>query len=621
MFHFVYDVRRRGYGVLKALHSGSLLGKHSGSRSVRHELVHAEHIARSDRQLGTLRRIAMALGCMGPPRRRRLPLAHLPAERAPENVPALVLVLLVCGTRGDVQPFIAMGLKLQDAGHRVRLATHSAYRGFVEGFGLEFYPLGGDPVVLSQYIVKHRGIFPTSMADVVAQRAQLRHIIYSCWPACTAPDPGHPTPFHADAIIANPVSYAHVHVAEALGCPLHLCFTMPYSRTGRFPHPLARILYQARLSEKMVSLSEHASYQASVEATCARLLREGRRRDVPLRKLAQWRAAARRRGASLLLGQIEAANRMSYRAVEDLTHSGMADILDGFRKTIGLPSLRGRGYATAVQDDRVPFMYCFSTHLVPKPKDWGVEIDITGFCFLDVAQRTGFEPPTELREFLAAGPPPVYFGWGSLMVDDPNGLTAKIHEAAAAAGVRAIISRGWGGLGELAAGAVAPADVLSVGSVPHDWLFPQCLGVVHHGGAGTTASGLLAGCPTTVVYIFGDQPFWGEAVATAGVGPKPISIDRVTTKKLAAALRFMAQPEVKQAAVGLGRRMQAEDGAAAAVDAFHRHLPSEFLAAQRLSSNVMLQTLQRHPAEGEAGVQLDPSGADSAMAAVGRLKF
>ena len=73
----------------------------------------------------------------------------------------------------------------------------------------------------------------------------------------------------------------------------------------------------------MVSLSEHASYQASVEATCRRLLRDGRRRDAPLRKLAQWRAALRRRGAKLLLQQIEAANRMSYRAVEDLVHSGV----------------------------------------------------------------------------------------------------------------------------------------------------------------------------------------------------------------------------------------------------------------------------------------------------------
>lgn len=59
----------------------------------------------------------------------------------------------------------------------------------------------------------------------------------------------------ADAVIANPVSYAHVHVAEALGCPLHLCFTMPYSRTGAFPHPLARILYQARPPYPMTSRS------------------------------------------------------------------------------------------------------------------------------------------------------------------------------------------------------------------------------------------------------------------------------------------------------------------------------------------------------------------------------
>ena len=61
-----------------------------------------------------------------------------------------------------------------------------------------------------------------------------------------------------------------------------------------------------------------------------------------------------------------------------LKYLRQADILDGFRLSIGLPSLRGRGYAHAVEDDCVPFMYCFSKHLVPSPKDWGPHIDITG---------------------------------------------------------------------------------------------------------------------------------------------------------------------------------------------------------------------------------------------------
>ena len=107
-------------GDAQTLRPGALLGRrsqrHEGSRSARHELAYAEHVARADRQLGTLRRIAVALGCMSPPRRRGLPLAHLPTERPPEDMPALVVVLIVCGTRGDVQPFIAMGLKLQEAG-------------------------------------------------------------------------------------------------------------------------------------------------------------------------------------------------------------------------------------------------------------------------------------------------------------------------------------------------------------------------------------------------------------------------------------------------------------------------------------------------------------------------
>lgn len=74
----------------------------------------------------------------------------------------------------------------------MRLATHAPYREFVEGFGLEFFPLGGDPKLLSEYVVKNRGIFTNNLYEVKAQRQQLRLIINSTYPACTQPDPAHP---------------------------------------------------------------------------------------------------------------------------------------------------------------------------------------------------------------------------------------------------------------------------------------------------------------------------------------------------------------------------------------------------------------------------------------------
>jgi len=118
-------------------------------------------------------------------------------------------------------------------------------------------------------------------------------------------------------------------------------------------------------------------------------------------------------------------------------------------------------------------------------------------------------------------------------------------------------------------------DVFILEDCPHDWLFPRCAAVVHHGGAGTTAAGLIAGCPTTVVPFFGDQFFWAERVHARGVGPAPIPIAALTVEALSNAIRFMLDPEVKSRAMELAIAIGNEDGVAAAVDAFHRHLPSE----------------------------------------------
>jgi UDP:flavonoid glycosyltransferase YjiC (YdhE family) len=141
--------------------------------------------------------------------------------------------------------------------------------------------------------------------------------------------------------------------------------------------------------------------------------------------------------------------------------------------------------------------------LIPKPADWGPHITISGFYFLSLASN--YTPEPALAAFLDNGPPPVYIGFGSIVVDDPNAMTKLIFEAVKMTGQRALVSKGWGGLGAEELG--VPADVFMLGNVPHDWLFKKVSCVVHHGGAGTTAAGIACGRPTVVVPFFGDQPF------------------------------------------------------------------------------------------------------------------
>ncbi|CAL9092954.1 unnamed protein product [Musa textilis] len=130
--------------------------------------------------------------------------------------PPMQIVILIVGTRGDVQPFVAIGKRLQGYGHRVRLATHVNFREFVLTAGLEFYPLGGDPKILAEYMVKNKGFLPSSPSEIRTQRKQIKEIMFSLLPACKEADNETGVPFKADAIIVNPPAYGHTHVAEAL---------------------------------------------------------------------------------------------------------------------------------------------------------------------------------------------------------------------------------------------------------------------------------------------------------------------------------------------------------------------------------------------------------------------
>ncbi|KAJ0963636.1 hypothetical protein J5N97_028758 [Dioscorea zingiberensis] len=426
-----------------------------------------------------------------------------------QYMPPRQIAILIVGTRGDVQPFVAIGKRLQDYGHRVRLATHKNFKEFVLTAGLEFYPLGGDPKILAGYMVKNKGFLPSAPLEIPTQRKQIKDIVYSLLPACQDPDLDSGIPFRAEAIIANPPAYGHTHVAEAMQIPIHIIFTMPWTPTSEFPHPLSRVKQPA-------------------------------------------------------------AYRLSYQIVDSMIWLGIRDIINDFRKK--KLKLRPITYLSDTQGSAsdIPYAYIWSPNLVPKPKDWGPKIDVVGFCFLELASN--YEPPESLVRWIEDGEKPIYIGFGSLPVQEPEKMTNIIVDALEMTRQRGIINKGWGGLGNLK----EPKEfVYLVDNVPHDWLFLHCKAVVHHGGAGTTAAGLKAACPTTIVPFFGDQVFWGDRVQARGVGPHPIPVDQFTLPKLVEAINFMLDPEVKERAVELARAIESEDGVTGAVKAFLKHLPPQ----------------------------------------------
>lgn len=149
-------------------------------------------------------------------------------------------------------------------------------------------------------------------------------------------------------------------------------------------------------------------------------------------------------------------------------------------------------------------------------------------------------------------------------------MTKLIFEAVKKAGVRALVSKGWGGFGADEMG--IPDGVFMLGNVPHDWLFKHVSCVVHHGGAGTTSAGIACGKPTVIVPFFGDQPFWGAMVARAGAGPEPIHHKQLTSENLAEAIQHALKPSSLERAQELATKIGQEKGCDVGAQSFHQHL-------------------------------------------------
>ncbi|MFB4305195.1 glycosyltransferase [Actinomadura sp. GTD37] len=394
------------------------------------------------------------------------------------------IVIFAAGSRGDIQPCVALGLALRARGDEVRLVASARYAPMAVAAGLELAPLTADPTEIlesdagqellagGRNPVKFLGGFRRILGPM-AER-----LLAECFDACKG----------ADLILGPTLGFLPVHIGEHLGVPWALIHFQPSEPTGAFPHPFVP---QARA-------------------------------------LGPW------------------ARRASFRAVDQIAWQLSRPFINPWRdETLRLPRLPLRG-----RRPDGPVLACFSPVVVPRPADWGRNVHLTGYWFLDEPE---WQPPAELAEFLAAGPAPVYVGFGSMVPKDSEMTDLTVRTALKLAGVRGIVQGDPGSSDE---------QVLAVRDVPHAWLFPRTAAVVHHGGAGTTAAGLRAGVPTVVCPFFGDQPYWGERVAALGAGPAPLPFRAMTAPRLASKIRQAVEdPETADRADALGRRIRAEDGA------------------------------------------------------------
>lgn len=455
-------------------------------------------------------------------------------------LPKLNICILVVGTHGDVLPFCALGKELQATGHRVRIASHEVHRRTVTSRELEFYPLAGDPKQLSQWTVLTGGNIAGEIRSgvhdpsVLMEKDQmLKQIIQSTWGAVSGPDPlspyyeafGHAalSPFVADAVIANPPVIGHIHVCEALAIPLHIMFPQPwYYGTKYFPHPFSGLSYD--------------------------------------------------------ISRVGTANYASYTMFEGVLNAGLGRFINSWRaNTLNLPRIpTSIMFTNSIVSCKVPFSAMWSPSFFPKPSDWPDQCRVVGTFteVKDVTKKQNVTVDTEkfadLIAWIESGPKPVFIGFGSMVINDTNNLEEIIKQAAKQIGTRIVVQSSWSKLD------VSGEPLChNVGPVSHDWLLPQCAAVIHHGGAGTTAAGLRYGLPTFVCPFFGDQFMWGEVVRRAGVGPKPCPVNDLTVDILVEKLNTLTNAEMKESAIALAAKMNAEGGVMSALEHFWFSLPRD----------------------------------------------
>ncbi|MER6384260.1 glycosyltransferase [Streptomyces sp. NPDC001250] len=411
------------------------------------------------------------------------------------------IIFLALGSRGDTQPYLAVGRVLKARGHRVSIATGQCYAELVRQSGLDHIPIDVD---VEQVLKSEDG-----QQWLGAERNPLR-LARRLEPLAAS---------YVDQVVAD--AAGECAAADAVVCSLlGMMFrpaivppSTPFAYGGLQPTYPSRTFPTIQLSQR--------------------------------RSLGAW------------------GNRWSHGAVESVMWLCVRAAL-ARRATAGpRPPLR----APSAQLRRAghPLLCGFSPSVVPRPADWPSFVHVTGYWFTETP--ASWTPPPDLQEFLAAGPAPVFVGFGSMVPKDQRGTGEVVRDALRRAGLRGVL------LGDPDA---EPSDneFHVIGGAPHQWLFPRMAAVVHHGGAGTVAAALRAGVPQVTTPFFFDQPFWGERLHALGVGTSPLSIRQLSAENLAEAVGRAADVDgpMRERARALQGRVAAERGAERAADVLEQWL-------------------------------------------------
>ncbi len=422
------------------------------------------------------------------------------------------IAITTVGTRGDLQPYIALGLGLNAAGHEVLIVSSKNEEAFVRNYGLEFFALNVDIQKLidgDEVQEMSKGSNPLKfILSHLKGSKKLRQLMVETqgeiWTACQS----------ADMIVFHP------------GMPLGFFMAQEKGRASIMANPFPIIATK--------------DYPAILFYTSPRL------------------------------GQL--FNKITHKIFEKLFWSlSRPAVVEFWNKRVKTKMNFSVSPMRQQIDSGMPVLNGYSNLFFQQANDWPTNIHTTGNWFVE--NEPNFIAPTELTNFIDKGEQPIYIGFGSMKdIGSFKATLNIISEALDITRQRAVVGLGWS---NLSYDENIPDNIFLTDSIPHTWLFPKMKMVIHHGGAGTTATGLRAGKPTIIIPHNADQPAWGQRVFELGVGSKAIKKSRLTAAKLASAILFAQQPAIIAKADQLGQDLRKENGVGNAVKIINEYIAKE----------------------------------------------
>jgi sterol 3beta-glucosyltransferase len=404
--------------------------------------------------------------------------------------------LFTYGSRGDVQPYIALALGLMNCGHQVTLAAPQNFKNLVEGYGVTFHALHGNAEEL---------VYSPECMEVIKSGSDLAFIRFFI-------KIQHDIRYELFNTILNGCKAVDAVITNNVGC-------MPVSIAAEHLHKKMLI----------VQLNPPA---------------------VPTKAFAL---------PGLDFINHPWYNKLTYNLMQRVVWNLAKNDLIEFRQLLRLPPFK-QNIFQHLTDKKIPVLHAFSEDLIKRPTDWASHYTVTGFLTLNKSNGND-NIPQGLANWLQAGKKPVYIGFGSIPVPEPDKLSQIIQHLLTLTNYRIVFCAGWSHIPQLP----QHVNLFVVSAVDHQWLFPQCKTAIIHGGIGTLTAVLRAGIPPIIVSLFVDQPIWGKIIARKRAGVH-LPWRKLNAQRLIKAIEETSTPDLTRQAAVMGEKFSKEDGVTNAVN-------------------------------------------------------